>query len=40
MCNYRNDPTADFEFTRTRGPTPTAMTGPNADYSSGIGMYL
>ncbi|XP_063406646.1 nematocyst expressed protein 6-like [Mytilus trossulus] len=40
LCTYQNDPTADFEFQRRRGPTPTTMTGPNSDYSSGIGYYL
>lgn len=37
FCGMQMDPTADFEFQRRRGPTSTSMTGPNADYSSGIG---
>jgi hypothetical protein len=37
VCGMQMDPTADFEFQRRRGPTSTSMTGPNADYSSGIG---
>ncbi|XP_062383906.1 MAM domain-containing protein 2-like [Sardina pilchardus] len=40
LCSYSQDPEDSADWLRTRGPTPTAFTGPPGDHTSGRGHYL
>ncbi|XP_052788291.1 meprin A subunit alpha-like isoform X1 [Mya arenaria] len=39
LCTLTQDSTDDFDWVVASGPTTTAGTGPNADYSSGSGKF-
>ncbi|XP_078612623.1 uncharacterized protein LOC144882595 [Branchiostoma floridae x Branchiostoma japonicum] len=39
-CNFTGDATADFEWRRRAGRTPSASTGPSFDHTSGSGYYM
>ena len=34
-CGWTQDRTDDFDWTRKKGASPTALTGPRADHTSG-----
>lgn len=38
MCGWKNHPLNSINWTRRKGRTPTANTGPNADHTSGKGL--
>ncbi|KAL2087378.1 hypothetical protein ACEWY4_016206 [Coilia grayii] len=40
LCGYSQDQEDSADWLRTRGPTPTAFTGPTGDHTSGRGHYL
>nr|XP_039272221.1 MAM and LDL-receptor class A domain-containing protein 2-like [Styela clava] len=44
MCGFEDDPASDFTWTRRKGPTPTAGTGPPVDHTtyttSGYYLYV
>ncbi|XP_063067983.1 MAM domain-containing protein 2-like [Engraulis encrasicolus] len=40
LCDYSQDQDDSADWLRTRGPTPTAFTGPIGDHTSGRGHYL
>lgn len=37
FCQWTQDALNDFDFVRNNGPSQTNNTGPNHDYSNGIG---
>eukprot|EP00058_Branchiostoma_floridae_P007724 XP_002593212.1 hypothetical protein BRAFLDRAFT_120140 [Branchiostoma floridae] len=39
-CNFTGDATADFEWRRRAGRTPSASTGPSFDHTTGSGYYM
>ncbi|KAK3090138.1 hypothetical protein FSP39_009452, partial [Pinctada imbricata] len=39
-CSWENDRSADFDWLRLRGPTPTPKTGPDSDHTSSRGNYI
>lgn len=40
MCGWKNDPKTWIKWSRRKGKTPTANTGPNADHTSGKGLSI
>ncbi|KAM9439245.1 uncharacterized protein Hap1MRO34_026562 [Clarias gariepinus] len=40
LCTWSQLATDVFDWTRLSGPTPTAMTGPSTDHTTGTGYYL
>ncbi|XP_028986820.1 zonadhesin isoform X2 [Betta splendens] len=40
LCEWSQTPTDAFDWTRQRGSTPTTMTGPSSDHTTGSGHYL
>lgn len=39
ICNFMQDSSDQFDWVVQAGPTTTDGTGPNGDYSSGLGMF-
>eukprot|EP00058_Branchiostoma_floridae_P021559 XP_002607049.1 hypothetical protein BRAFLDRAFT_118690 [Branchiostoma floridae] len=40
ICDYTQDRTDDFDWTRRRGSTITSGTGPTGDHTTGTGYYM
>ncbi|KAK2822357.1 hypothetical protein Q5P01_022422 [Channa striata] len=40
LCEWSQMPTDVFDWTRHSGSTPTMMTGPSSDHTTGTGQYL
>ncbi|XP_035699729.1 uncharacterized protein LOC118432298 [Branchiostoma floridae] len=40
LCQYTQDTTDDFDWTRNSGRTPTGGTGPTGDHTTGSGHYM
>ncbi|KAL4635942.1 IgGFc-binding protein-like isoform X1 [Arapaima gigas] len=40
ICSWNQLHTDSFDWTRQRGSTPTSMTGPSSDHTTGDGHYL
>ncbi|XP_073705829.1 MAM and LDL-receptor class A domain-containing protein 1 isoform X2 [Garra rufa] len=40
MCTWTQLATDVFDWTRNRGSTPTTMTGPSSDHTTGSGFYM
>ena len=40
FCGWSLDKTADFNFTRTQGPTGSSSTGPTRDHTLNTGMRI